>query len=53
MEVFHRRLKATSGGGKVKGTAVALKEAALELAGRREYRHPYYWAAFIATGDAR
>ncbi len=53
MTDFHRRLRASSGGGHVRGTAAALRGAALALARRSEYRHPYYWAAFIAVGDAR
>jgi CHAT domain-containing protein len=53
MGQFHQRLKASSAGGHVRGIAAALRAAALALASKKEYRHPYYWAAFIAVGEVR
>jgi len=54
MEDFHRGLR-NSGrrDGTYNGTARALTEAARALASKREYRHPYYWAAFIVVGDGK
>ena len=32
-------------------TAKALQEAELQLLRSKQYRHPFYWAAFVAVGD--
>ena len=29
----------------------ALRQTQLEFLGHPEYEHPYYWAAFIGSGD--
>jgi hypothetical protein len=34
-----------------KAVAVALQEAQLEIRGRSETSHPFYWAGFVAIGD--
>ncbi len=34
------------------GKAEALQAAQLEVRGHQEWAHPYYWAAFVLTGDA-
>jgi CHAT domain-containing protein len=33
--------------------AEALRQAALALMKNQQYRHPFYWAAFVMVGDAR
>jgi CHAT domain-containing protein len=33
--------------------AEALQKAALKLLRSRQYRHPFYWAAFVLIGDSR
>jgi len=54
MEVFHRRLQSyRQKDGTVRQTAAALTEAARVIARKREYRHPYYWAAFIVVGNGQ
>lgn len=45
---FHRRLNDSSCPSK----AEALRQAALSLLHNPEYRHPFFWAAFVALGDA-
>jgi CHAT domain-containing protein/Tfp pilus assembly protein PilF len=45
MLAFHRRLRAG------RSTAAALREAALAVKRDARYRHPFYWAAFVAVGD--
>ena len=48
MERFYQHLQAG------RGKAEALRQAQIELRrDYREYRHPYYWAAFTLTGDWR
>lgn len=42
---FHRRYR--TGG----NAAEALRESCLELAKDTRYRHPFYWAPFVAIGD--
>jgi CHAT domain-containing protein len=42
---YYKRLAA----GKSRSTA--LREVQIELMGRDRYRHPYYWASFVAAGD--
>lgn len=34
-----------------KGRTEALREVQLAMIGQKEYAHPYYWAAFIVSGD--
>src|SRR5262249_43818888 len=48
---FHRQLKSqmTAPGGGL-GAARALREAALKLQRTAAYRHPFYWAGFVAAG---
>jgi CHAT domain-containing protein len=54
MEDFHQRLQRYSQKNRsIGGTAAALTEAARAIAGKREYRHPYYWAAFIVVGNGQ
>ena len=51
---FHRNLLAVDA--KRKGStskSEALRQAALKLMRNAQYRHPFYWAGFIAVGDAR
>ncbi len=35
------------------GRHQALRQAQLEMLNASEYRHPYYWAAFVSSGDWR
>jgi len=54
MVEFHRRLLlAGPQAPGARGTAQALRKAALRLLRTSEYRHPFYWAGFIALGDVR
>jgi CHAT domain-containing protein len=46
---FHRGLRSTNR--KTVTRAQALRGAALKLRGNPEYRHPFYWAAFVLVGD--
>jgi CHAT domain-containing protein/Tfp pilus assembly protein PilF len=51
---FHRNLLGMGGRAKEKPSrAEALRQAALKLMKNVDYRHPFYWAGFIAVGDAR
>jgi CHAT domain-containing protein/Tfp pilus assembly protein PilF len=51
---FHRNLLGVGERAKEKfSRAEALRQAALKLMRNAEYRHPFYWAGFIAVGDAR
>jgi CHAT domain-containing protein len=54
MLAFHRSLKNghTNSGSKT-STARALQSAELQLLHTPQYSHPFYWAGFIAMGDAR
>lgn len=45
MEWFYTHLK------KGMGKAEALRQAEIET--RKDYRHPFYWAAFVLAGDGR
>jgi CHAT domain-containing protein len=45
MAGYYTRLKA----GKPRSSA--LRDVQREIAGRDKYKHPYYWAAFVAEGD--
>jgi CHAT domain-containing protein len=47
MEFFYDALVAGKGAGE------ALKQAQLALASKTEYSHPFYWAAFVTSGDYR
>jgi CHAT domain-containing protein len=54
MVEFHRQLKKrVSDSDSGMGAAEALRQASLALMNRDEYRHPFYWAGFIAVGDPR
>lgn len=35
-----------------RGRSAALRDIQLELAARKEYAHPYYWASFLPAGDS-
>jgi CHAT domain-containing protein len=49
---FHRRLKANVSQSKPPSSkAEALRQAALKLLASKDYKHPFYWAAFIVVGD--
>jgi CHAT domain-containing protein len=56
---FHRRLRGRVGEGKGRvgelkvssSKSEALRQASLKLLRSQEYRHPFYWAAFIVVGD--
>ncbi|MBL0217668.1 MAG: CHAT domain-containing protein [Myxococcales bacterium] len=45
MAGYYARLKAG------KGRSTALRDIQLELAGRKDYAHPFYWASFLPAGD--
>ena len=45
MVEFHRRYRAGASAGE------ALRDASLKLAKDPRYRHPFYWAPFVAIGD--
>jgi CHAT domain-containing protein/Tfp pilus assembly protein PilF len=44
---FHRNLRLR------KGKAAALRLASLKLLRTKDYKHPFYWAAFLVVGDGR
>ena len=46
MAGYYRRLEAGA------GRSAALRDVQLELASKPGYAHPYFWASFIAAGDA-
>lgn len=49
---FHRNLRIGAQNPAMKMTkARALREAAIGLLRTKEYRHPFYWAAFVLIGD--
>jgi CHAT domain-containing protein len=48
---FHRRLKARSARSAVRGSAAALRQAALKVKADRRYRHPFHWAGFVVIGE--
>ena len=51
MVEFHHRLKSQMASGSDRLSAArALREAALKLQRTNQYRHPFYWAGFVATG---
>ena len=35
------------------GRSEALRQVQLTMLGSKKYNHPYYWAAFIPSGDGR
>ncbi|MGB3558078.1 MAG: CHAT domain-containing protein [Geitlerinemataceae cyanobacterium] len=37
----------------IRGRGEALRRVQLEMLDGEEYNHPYYWAAFIPSGDWR
>jgi len=47
MLTFYTRLRADDGRSK------ALRQARLSMFGKKNYRHPYFWASFIQSGDWR
>jgi CHAT domain-containing protein/tetratricopeptide (TPR) repeat protein len=54
MLAFHRNLKrAHANSSSTISTARALQRAELQLLHTSQYSHPFYWAGFIAMGDAR
>ncbi|MBI3650658.1 MAG: CHAT domain-containing protein [Acidobacteria bacterium] len=53
MVEFHRHLQtATHRAPGADAKAEALREATLKLLQNPQYRHPFYWAAFVLIGDA-
>jgi len=52
---FHRQLYSKKAGGQRSSfkKAEALRQAALKMLRREEYRHPAYWAGFVLIGDGR
>jgi CHAT domain-containing protein len=49
---FHRALLSLNRDSvRVRGSAQALREAALKMLKSPGYRHPFYWAGFIVVGD--
>jgi len=52
MVEFHKQLKTRSASLDSRNSiAQALRQAALKLLDKSQYRHPYYWAGFIVVGD--
>jgi CHAT domain-containing protein/Tfp pilus assembly protein PilF len=51
MVEFHRNLRVENRGQRLT-KAEALRRAALKLLKMKDYRHPFYWAAFVIIGDA-
>jgi CHAT domain-containing protein len=47
MGVYYRALAAGA------GRSEALQQAQLQLLRESAYAHPYFWAAFVPTGDWR
>ncbi len=45
MAGYYSRLKAG------RGRSTALRDVQLELAARKDYAHPFYWASFLPAGD--
>jgi len=45
MSGYYARLKTG------KGRSTALRDIQLELAAKKEYAHPFYWASFLPAGD--
>jgi CHAT domain-containing protein/tetratricopeptide (TPR) repeat protein len=53
MVAFHKNLQTPAGKQNPKMTkAEAMRRAALKLLKTPNYRHPFYWAAFVVIGDA-
>lgn len=51
---FYRQQQATAAAtGPTPTKAAALRQAALALLQMPQYKHPFYWAAFVLIGDAR
>jgi CHAT domain-containing protein len=49
---FHRQLRASARNPRLRiSKAEALRQAALKLLKSREYKHPFYWAAFVVIGN--
>jgi CHAT domain-containing protein len=51
MVEFHRHLKGQTRGQQLTKSE-AMRRAALKLLKMKDYRHPFYWAAFVIIGDA-
>lgn len=52
MVEFHRKLKTRPASSNSPSSAAqTLRQSALKLLGKSQYRHPYYWAGFIVVGD--
>jgi CHAT domain-containing protein/uncharacterized protein HemY len=51
MVEFHKNLKRETRGLRLT-KAEALRRSALRLLKMKDYRHPFYWAAFVIIGDA-
>jgi CHAT domain-containing protein len=45
---FHRQRKTTN----TTGAGDALRAAQINMAGDASFKHPYYWAPFIAVGSS-
>jgi CHAT domain-containing protein/tetratricopeptide (TPR) repeat protein len=53
MVAFHKNLQIGRGKQHTKMTkAEAMRQAALKLLKTQDYKHPFYWAAFVIIGDA-
>jgi CHAT domain-containing protein/tetratricopeptide (TPR) repeat protein len=53
MVAFHKNLQTATDRQNPKMTkAEAMRRAALKLLKTQDYRHPFYWAAFVIIGDA-
>jgi CHAT domain-containing protein/Flp pilus assembly protein TadD len=52
MVEFHRQLiKYNRGDARTAGKVEALRDASLKLMQNKQYRHPFFWAGFIALGS--
>jgi CHAT domain-containing protein len=52
MVEFHRNLRVENRGQRMTKSD-AMRRAALKLLKMKDYRHPFYWAAFVIIGDAK
>lgn len=54
MLAFHQNLlRLSKGPSTLDKSATALQQAAVNMMGPTQSRHPYYWAGFVVTGTAR
>ncbi len=51
MLAFHRHMLARTKSGRTMSAARALQQAAIPSLRSSQYRHPFYWAAFVVVGD--